>query len=120
MTDNEQIKNIDVLLSAITRHCKEANETAKHFEQKEALLQVLNAIQQSTTVLMQRTINDESACDAEMLAQYLNEVLTKLVKAEDAQRGRCLRCYDYGRKYILQNGDLVCEACAAEMEGSNK
>lgn len=120
MTDDERIQNIDVLLNAICKHCKDADETARRWEQKEALLTVLNAIQLSATELMQRTISEESACDTEMIVQYLNEVLTRLVKTEDAYRGRCLRCYDYGRTYILQNGDLVCEACAAEMEGSNK
>lgn len=113
MTD-ERIQNIERLISGIVRHCKEADAVKLNAEKKDELLQVLASIQYSALILTRRVIGDETYCDIDALRMYCSIALTDLVKAEEAQDGRCMRCYEQGEDLALAGGEIVCPACAAE------
>lgn len=112
--DYEMIQNIERLISDIVQHCKDATHIKQTAEKKDELLQVIAGIQYSALILARRTINDEVHCDFDMLRSYCDSVLTALVKAEEAQDGRCMRCYERSEDLTLAGGEIVCPACAAE------
>lgn len=115
MTD-ERIQNIERLISGIVRHCKEADAVKLNAEKKDALLEVLTSIQQSALALARRALIDEMHCDIDMLHLYCSTCLADLVKAEEAQEGRCMRCYDRCEDLALAGGEIVCPACFAEKQ----
>jgi hypothetical protein len=108
------IQNIERLIDSITKHCKDADTAMAVAAKKDELLQVLASIQYSALILTRRVIGDETYCDIDALRMYCSIALTDLVKAEEAQDGRCMRCYEQGEDLALAGGEIVCPACAAE------
>ena len=105
------IQNIERLIDSITKHCKDADTAMAVAAKKDELLQVIAGIQYSALILARRTINDEVHCDFDMLRSYCDSVLTALVKAEEAQDGRCCRCYERSEDLTLCAGEILCLAC---------
>lgn len=101
---------------AILQVIQEADDVKLNAEKKDALLEVLTSIQYSALALARRALIDEIHCNIDMLHLYCSTCLADLVKAEEAQEGRCMRCYDRCEDLALAGGEILCPACFAEKQ----